>query len=284
LGQVPVADSGTGRPAVTFTLDLEDHRPDDGQEPRTLAVLERVLSHLDTRGIVGTFFVVGELAQQYPDAVRRVADAGHEVGLHGWDHTPLPQLTPETFRDHTARGRELLATLTGQSIGGFRAPVFSLTPDAAWAPEVLAEAGFDYSSSVLPARNPLYGWPGAPQHPFRWPCGLLELPAPVGGVGWASLPFLGGVYARVLPLALINRLLGRLHTPAPWSYVHAHDFDADEPFWRMPEVGRLGSRLLWVNRSKMFERVDAIVGVNPGPPLCDVAAAVLSEAPVYEGS
>ena len=64
---------------------------------------------------------------------------------------------------------------------------------------MIAEAGFAYSSSVLPARSPLFGDPTLPTAPFRWPNGLVELPCPVVRLGPVGLPYLGGVYLRALP-------------------------------------------------------------------------------------
>src|SRR5690554_7127094 len=49
-----------------------------------------------------------------------------------------------------------------QPVLGYRAPTFSLVPATVWATEVLVEEGFAYSSSVLPAKNLLHGFPGAP--------------------------------------------------------------------------------------------------------------------------
>ena len=44
-----------------------------------------------------------------------------------------------------------------------------------------------------------------------------------------------------------------------WIYCHPYDFDPDEPFWVVPEAGRLGSRLLWYNRRRTFAKVEALL-------------------------
>ena len=138
-----------------------------------------VLDFLDAREVRGTFFVVGETAEAHPELVREVAARGHEVGLHGWRHQPLTELTADAFRADAQRGKDLLEELTGAPVLGFRAPTFSLVPESRWAVDVLADTGFTYSSSVLPARSPLFGDPTLPTTPFRWPNGLVELPCPV---------------------------------------------------------------------------------------------------------
>lgn len=252
---------------LSFTFDLEDHRPNDRAELRYPAMTERVLDLLDRLGVRATVFVVGEVAAERPELVRAVADRGHEIGLHGWRHTPLTELTPSVFRAETARGRQVLEACTDQVVTAYRAPTFSLVPATMWATEVLADLGFAYSSSVLPAANPLFGWPGAPATPFRWPSGLVELPSPVLGLGRWKVPHLGGVYLRVLPWPVVRAgAAGRGSTPVPFTYLHPYDLDTDEPYWRLPDAGAL-SPLVWVNRAGTLRRVEALLSRGAGPPL-----------------
>ena len=243
---------------IAFTLDLEDHRPDESVEPRFGAVTDELLQDLDEWGVTGTVFVVGELARDDPDLVARVAARGHEIGLHGADHTPLPEVGPDAFHRVTAEAVNRLAQLVQAEIKGFRAPIFSLVPESAWAPEILSELGFKYSSSVLPARNPLFGWPQAPRTPFRWPSGLIEIPSPVFGFGPLTLPLLGGTYLRVAPGPIVGWAKKRVPDHA-WLYAHPYDFDPDEPRWVVPEVGRVGSRALGWGRRRMKSRVEQLV-------------------------
>lgn len=243
---------------VAFTLDLEDHRPDGRAELRYPAVTDELLDDLEDWGVRGTVFVVGEVVRDQPDLVARVAARGHEMALHGADHTPLPDVGPERFRTVTAEAADRLAQTVQSPVTGFRAPIFSLVPASAWAPEILTELGFAYSSSVLPARNPLYGWPGAPADPFRWPSGLVEIPSPVFGVGPARVPLLGGVYLRLAPRPLIRWAVRRAPAHA-WCYAHPYDFDPGEPRWLLPEVGRLASRVMWWGRRGMKARVGEVV-------------------------
>jgi polysaccharide deacetylase family protein (PEP-CTERM system associated) len=254
---------------ITFTLDLEDHRPAGraGFEPRYPAVTRLILERLADRAVTGTFFVVGEVAEADPGLVREVAAAGHEVALHGWRHVPLTGLDADRLRADVRRGRAVLEDLTGQPVAGFRAPTFSLTAATVWATDVLAEEGFTYSSSVLPSANPLHGFPGAPADPFLWPSGLAELPAPVAGIGPAAVPYLGGTYLRLLPARLTSALHARADRRVPWTYVHPYDADVGERFWVVPDTGWL-SPLLWVGRRGVLAKLDALLA-DAGPPLRD---------------
>lgn len=253
---------------ITFTLDLEDYAP-VGTPARANEIVPRVLDLLAEHAVRGTFFVVGELAEAEPALVKRIAAAGHEIALHAYRHVPLPKLTAAVFRDETARGRAVLEDLSGSAVTGFRAPSFSLVPESRWAVDELTDLGFVYSSSVLPAHSPLFGWPGRPRRPYRWPGGLIELPCPVASFGpHLANPYLGGVYFRVLPWPAVRLGLARARSvEILWLYCHPYDFDPDEPFVARSDVGRLGNRLLWLNRTGMAARVARVLAGRAGAPL-----------------
>lgn len=258
--------------AITFTLDLEDHRPDESAELRYPRVTRMVLEHLAGQGVTGTFFVVGIVAEAEPDLVREVAAAGHEIGYHTWDHTPLVERDEASLREDLRRGKGLLEDLAGDAVVGFRAPTFSLVESTTWATDVIADEGFTYSSSVLPAANPLYGYPGAPLDPFLWPSGLAEFPSPLGGVGRFQIPYLGGTYLRLLPRPLISAAHRRATSPVPWTYMHPYDVDPGERYWREPVAGVMAP-LLWVGRRRVLTKLDHLLdgsGAAPhGVPLRD---------------
>jgi len=262
---------------VTFTLDLEDHRPSGDAEERYPALTREVLDFLDARDTRGTFFVVGETTDDHPDLIAEIARRGHEIGLHGWRHQPLTELSPASFAADVTRGKARLEDLAGAPVVGFRAPTFSLVPESRWATDVLRDAGFTYSSSVLPARSPLFGDPSLPTTPFRWPNGLIELPCPVVRTGPLGLPYLGGVYLRAIPgvaSTVARRSVGR--DQLLWIYCHPYDFDPGEEYWVVPDAGRVGSRLLWYNRRRMFAKIETMLRGRTGPPL----AERLHEGPV----
>ena len=203
--------------------------------------------------------------------MRRVADDGHEVALHAWRHGPLVDTTPARFRADTLRAREAVEDVAGVGVVGYRAPMWSLVPETVWATDVLAEQGFAYSSSLLPAANPLYGWPGAPRTPFRWPSGLVEIPAPMLVTRYVKVPFLGGTYLRLLPGAVRRWAMDRVDPDAVlWAYCHPWEFDPDEPFYQFEHGGYLASRIGWLNRRGMQARVESVLGAVPGPPFAEL--------------
>lgn len=272
---------------LTFTLDLERHRSD--QPPRYADNAARILDFFTARGVRATVFVVGELIDSIPDLLVRAHAAGHELALHSHAHTPLTEEQPERFATRLRACRARLEDLSGAAVVGFRAPVFSLTPATTWVADVLSEQGFRYSSSVLPARHPLYGFARAPTSPFRWPSGLIELPVPLATCAGLGLPFLGGIYLRYLPPSLAQRWRHRLAAEVvPWSYVHPYDVDTSEGYFRFPGTSAPMSWLLWRRRALTFARLAGLLDASGGlaaPPFAErIAHAALAHAPYFHSA
>ncbi len=243
----------------TFTVDVESHPGGSCAAAPT----RRLLDLLDESGSHGTFFVLDDVLRADPVLVREIARRGHEVASHGHAHRHLAAEGPAAFRTGMTAARARLADCLGVAPIGYRAPYFSLTPAAAWAPAILTELGFAYSSSVLPARSLLAGWPGAPARPFRWPDGLVEVPVPLGRIGPLALPFLGGMYLRWLPPWRLRALARDWATTgqdgALWSYCHPYDLDPDARLVHRPDAGWLGSLMLWLNRGSMLPRLEGLL-------------------------
>ena len=133
--------------------------------PRRLGpCVERILQLLANHETKATFFVLGWVAQDQPEIVRRIASCGHEIASHGMTHTMIGRLGPGEFRRELLVSRKLLEDLSGGAVIGFRAPTFSITHRTAWALDALVEAGYRYDSSVFPVHHDRYGVPEAP----RW--------------------------------------------------------------------------------------------------------------------
>ena len=268
---------------MTFSLDFEDLRSDPStQEERVGSVTSRLLDRLAELGVVGTIFCVADVASRHPELVARMVGDGHELGVHGLHHTPNDLLTPAQFAEQISTAKSILEDLGGVPVTLYRAPQYSLVPETAWVPEILTGLGFVASSSVLPAKSPLYGWPGAPTTPFRWPSGLVELPAPVTRFGPSTIPFLGGAYLRVLPSRVRRRGIASTDPAVVlWTYCHPWEFDPDEPFYVFEDGGWVASRIGWLNRRNMLRRVESVLLPAPGPRLGDVVAS-LGDLPVFD--
>jgi polysaccharide deacetylase family protein (PEP-CTERM system associated) len=268
---------------ITFTLDLEDHRADRSGPPRYVRNTRALLDWLGERGVRGSVFVVGEVAAREPDLIRAIARDGHELAYHSSQHRPLIGEYAQRFRAETRDDCARLADLGGRAIAGYRAPSFSLTARTTWVVDELSELGFSYSSSALPASNPLHGFPGVPRTPFRWPQGILELPVPLAGFARWQLPYLGGIYLRYLPRRL-TRLLHSLQNEAvcAWSYCHPYDFDTEEAYTRFHSAPTWMNLLLSYNRRATFSKLANVLAAGVAPPFAErLASGEFDAAPIF---
>lgn len=245
---------------IYFSFDLEDPRHFYDERSRYPAITTKVLDFLDERSAKGTFFVVGETARAHPRLIQDIAARGHEIACHSLRHIPLDRHTPESFCADTIEAKDIIEQAAGKRVEGYRAPTGSLIPKCDWAIEILHDLGFVYSSSIMPVRHPLYGWPGALKIPFRWPCGLVEIPFPVAQFGPILLPYLGGIYFRYCPIGLVSWLVSRAsHNQLLWTYCHAHDFDNQEKYAPIAGLGRIMNLLFWLRRKHTFRKYDLLL-------------------------
>ena len=188
----PYTGSGIPRQHITFTVDVEDYREGQGHD-RCAANTTALLGFFERFDIRATFFIEANVAAGIPSLVREIAKRGHELACHSFRHRPLTQESRAGFGAALRAARARLEDLSSAPVIGFRAPEFSLTPATYWAVDAISGAGFLYSSSLLPGRGLMHGWPVAPRQPFLWPNGLLEIPCPVGQVGPEGSPRAPGI-------------------------------------------------------------------------------------------
>ncbi len=250
-----------------FSIDLEDVRlrMSDGLhfKPRVEELTEQYLRFLDKHKSKATFFTVGDIPEQYPSLVRSIISEGHEIACHSDKHISVSSQTKELFKNDLLQNLENLAKAGATDIVGYRAPVFSITEKTAWAFDILAELGFTYSSSVLPAKNPLFGWEAFGESPRIVSDKLLEIPLSVRGSRFLNVPFSGGVYFRVLPMPLIRKGFLEHFSKglAVTSYFHPYDIDTEQESFMHPGINNswFYNRLMYFNRKNMFERLEDIM-------------------------
>lgn len=249
-----------------------------------------LLEQLHAHGASATFFVVGEIAHSHPKLVRDIVDAGHEVGAHSWDHRPIHHFKPDAFRTDVLKTKDALEQVTGERIHGFRAPTFSMVSRTGWAIDILAEAGFEYDSSIFPVRHDRYGIPTAPRQPFRalGPTReILELPLLTYRLARLNLPVAGGGYFRLFPLSVMRwglRQAARSNDlPAvAMLYFHPWEFDPEQP--RLP-LSLLARWRTYVGMRRTNARLDSLLRDYRFIKAIDAVRAIgsrLNELPVFK--
>jgi polysaccharide deacetylase family protein (PEP-CTERM system associated) len=230
-----------------FTVDLEDWYHgipiDEGRkaaaERRLHVGTEQLLELLNRHRAKATFFCLSPTAREHPQIVRRLADAGHEIGSHGESHDLVYEMTRERFREETRRSIRELEDCCGRRVRSYRAAYFSITERSLWALEILAELGIACDSSIFPIRNWRYGIPGYSRRPLRVNTAhgpLVEFPLSTRRVLGRNLPAAGGAYFRIYPYFVTRanvRALEREGIPVVF-YLHPWELDPDHPRMAFP--------------------------------------------------
>ncbi|GAC23281.1 xylanase/chitin deacetylase [Paraglaciecola mesophila KMM 241] len=204
----------------------KDYQPRVDKNTRTL--LEMFAKH----NVKSTFFVLGWVAERYPELIKEIHAQGHEIASHGYAHRRATEQTREQFTADVTRSKNHLEDLLGEALTGYRAPSFSIGYNNEWAFEVLAELGFKYSSSTYPVKHDLYGTPDWPRFAYTRKEGIIEIPIPTHKVMGRQTPIGGGGYFRLYPYTLTKSLItGYLKKEKqPYSfYFHPWEIDADQP-------------------------------------------------------
>lgn len=248
----------------------------DGLDSRVAYNTGKVLDLFGETGVKATFFTLGWVAERNPALIRRIADEGHEVASHGWDHDRVFTMTPDAFRADLKRARIALEDASGRRVTGYRAPSFSIDQRTPWAHLVLAEEGYAYSSSVAPLVHDHYGWADAPKYAYRPVAGsdLIELPITLADVAGRKITT-GGGFFRLFPAAITDRAVARAnrdeHRPAVF-YFHPWEVDPEQPrVARAPlksrlrhysRLGAMAGKLRGLVKRHDWGRVDAVVAIE----------------------
>lgn len=221
----------------------------------------RILDLFAAQGVRGTFFILGWVAERCPQLVRAIDEAGHEVASHGWQHTRVSTQSPDAFREDIERTRKLLQDISGQPVLGYRAASYSIGAGEAWAWEELAQAGYRYSSSIVPIRHDLYGIPGAPRFAFRVAGdALLEVPITTVALAGRNVNCGGGGWFRLFPYSFSRWAMRRVNLDDRQPgifYFHPWEIDVQQP-----RVSGLGMRTRvrhYLNLSLTYGRLQRLL-------------------------
>jgi polysaccharide deacetylase family protein (PEP-CTERM system associated) len=259
-----------------LTVDVEDYFhvaalassiPRDSwtsRESRVVGNTHRLLSLFEQFNVRGTFFVLGWVAERYPDLIKAIAADGHEIACHGFSHRLVYEQSPEEFYEETLRSKRLLEDITGSRVLGYRAASYSVVRESLWALDILVELGFTYDSSIFPVHHDRYGIPDAERAPHRLstPHGkvIVEWPLATATILGLRLPVAGGGYFRLLPywlshwgLASINR---RELRPFIF-YLHPWEIDPAQPRVAANWLSRFRH---YTNLEKCEERLRRLLG------------------------
>jgi polysaccharide deacetylase family protein (PEP-CTERM system associated) len=241
--------------AFASRISRDDWRSFESRVEKNVNIILDLLEKYQSKA---TFYILGWVAELFPPLIRKIADAGHEIGCHGYAHQHIRRQTPDQFRQDIRRARQCLMDQVQRTVYCYRAPSFSITAATLWALDVLAEEGFKIDSSIFPVRHDLYGIPDADRFPHRRG-GIIEFPPTTirrlnnnFGVG-------GGGYLRLLPYRFTRwaiKNINEIDRQPAMVYFHPWEIDPDQPRISAPLKSRLRH---YTNLSGMQNKIEQLL-------------------------
>jgi polysaccharide deacetylase family protein (PEP-CTERM system associated) len=205
-------------------------------ETRIYENIETIFDILDRNKVSASFFVVGWIAEKYPEIVRMIDERGYQIGSHTHTHQLAYEQDRNTFYNDVEKSIKTIEDVIGKKVELFRAPGFSICEKNLWAFEVLHELGITTDCSVFPM-NHSHG--GLKCFPNNQPSllkyngiTLKEFPINVQSIMGKQMIFSGGGYFRLLPYSLIKK--ATVKSDYVMGYFHPRDFDYQQPL--IPEL------------------------------------------------
>jgi len=192
---------------------------------------ERILSLLDTKDQRATFFCLGWVARRYPDVIRKISEAGHEIGCHSDLHQLVYEIGEKRFREDLQTAIKSIEDTISKKVVSYRAPGFSVKESCTWFFETLIKCGIEVDCSVFPSKRAHGGFESFGANSpvlVTTPLGALkELPINTVSILGRDYVFSGGGYFRITPLWLIRHWIRK--SDYVMTYFHPRDFDPDQP-------------------------------------------------------
>jgi polysaccharide deacetylase family protein (PEP-CTERM system associated) len=206
----------------------------DQRQSRLTMNMIKLFDILEAHQARATFFVLGWIADRYPQLISMIVDKGHELASHGYGHDSLKRLCKSEFEVDLQKSIESLGRASGMRVRGYRAPTFSADRKNEWIWETMISNGIEYDSSIFPIVHDLYGDPSAPRFPYYINSSkgkIFEIPPTTYRFLGKHLPACGGGSFRIFPYWYTRRAIKAYNKegyPA-MVYIHPWEIDANQP-------------------------------------------------------
>lgn len=251
-------------------------------ESRVERNTHKILELFEKNNIRATFFVLGWVAERYPNIVTEISSRGHEIACHGYSHQLIYNQDQKDFYSETLKAKDILEDIINKKVIGYRAASYSITRQSLWALDVLTDLGFEYDSSIVPVRHDLYGIPGMPRNPHSLKAPnsktLIEFPPTTLSIFGNNIPVAGGGYFRLYPYwfsKLSFKWINNSEKMPVIFYLHPWEVDPDQPkmegkwfskFRHYNNLTKCESRLDTLLKDFSFTTVkDVLVALNMYP-------------------
>ena len=209
-------------------------------ESRIHSNMDKIFNLLAKSNQKATFFVVGWIAEKYPEVVRKIDNYGHEIGSHTHMHQLMYEQNKGEVKEDLQKSIMILESITGKKVKSFRAPGFSITEKNKWVFEILTENGITHDSSIFPAGRAHGGFPSyAKAEPSIIEMNghkIKEFPINTASILAKKWIYSGGGYFRLTPYNLIYHWTKS--SDYIMTYFHPRDFDPDQPIIKELSLNR----------------------------------------------
>lgn len=228
--------------------------------------IDKILEMLRKYDTYATFFMVGELLETKPDMLDKILDGGHEIAFHSMYHKRLDSMkNKEEFVDELKK----FAELTSKKSKGFRAPSFSLNYSSSWAIDALIENGYQYDSSIMPAKTKLYGMPNAETKPYKITSEnleknshdgkLIEFPLLTKKILKYNVPMAGGFFIRLLPLSWIEKAIINNENKNIPSTFYIHSWELTPEHMKKVSLSKMDNFITYHNLEKTSAKLEKLL-------------------------
>lgn len=217
-----------------------------------------ILDTLRKHGVRATMFFLGNIADAFPNLVKKAAEDGHEIGVHGDNHEFVNKLTPIGFKEEILSAIRKIKAAGANKVIGHRAPAFSIDRSSLWALDILKEIGLSYDSSIMPIAGRRYGIPDWPREVRLVSQGIYEVPLSAIKLFGRQLPCMGGGYVRYFPLSVTKFCAAQLHQDGlvPVCYFHPYEFEEQKPTMeKLPEFDLAGPKIKALKRMNFMQSI-----------------------------
>jgi polysaccharide deacetylase family protein (PEP-CTERM system associated) len=241
-------------------------------ESRVEANTDKLLELFSRKKVLGTFFVLGWIAENFPALVKRIADAGHEIGCHSHEHRLLYEMSPGDFREDLLRSREAIRKACGIEVTSYRAPSFSITSKSLFAIGTLVDEGFTVDSSIFPMAHDRYGMPDSVPEVHQLTISgstLIEFPPSVWASPFGKIP-IGGGYFRLVPYWVTAKAIQGVREagrPAMF-YIHPWEVDPQQPM--IANIGMKSHFRHYVGQKTTLEKLSRLLDEHRFAPVSEV--------------
>jgi len=231
--------------------------------------IDVILSFLSGINIKATFFISGVTINNISSSINRIAEEGHEIASHGYNHKPINYFSKKEFKEEIYKAKNQLEDVTSKKVIGFRAPFFSLNKDTVWALDVLAELGFIYDSSINPTFSFFHGFGEKTQiKPHKLDNGLYEYPLCIYSFLGLQIPASGGIYLRSLPTSYFIKAIEKYNKNGLPAIFYFHTREVDKNLPRV-NVNLLTWLITYYNNSNMLNKLKKVVSKFDFHPIKD---------------